>query len=115
MDTQQIKVPRDAYFFIDVTWKSGFKHRVPARGYELKSWLNHLEKNEWVEFSIYAEVTQLEYDAFCHPQVKAPVKQPKEPRTKTSTKKPKSTSTKSSSKNSKATTPKKLKKTIDKK
>lgn len=70
-----IKVNRDAYFFIDVVWKSGFKHRVPARGYELKSWLNLLEKNNWIDHSVYSEVLEEQFNEHCHGKKPADKKQ----------------------------------------
>ena len=70
-----IKVNRDAYFFIDVVWKSGFKHRVPARGYELKSWLNLLEKNDWIDHSVYSEVLEEQFNEHCHGKKPADKKQ----------------------------------------
>ena len=70
-----IKVNLDAYFFIDVVWKSGFKHRVPARGYELKSWLNLLEKNNWIDHSVYSEVLEEQFNEHCHGKKPADKKQ----------------------------------------
>lgn len=99
MDTPQTKVLRDAYFFIDVTWKSGFQHRVPARGYELKSWLAHLERNNWIERAVYSETTAEEFNQHCY----------EKPATKAAPAKKPAVSKKNSSK-----TPQKPKKTVDK-
>ncbi len=38
------KVDRDAYFVIYATMRSGFECKIPARGYNLKSWLAFEEK-----------------------------------------------------------------------
>jgi hypothetical protein len=44
IDWQELKVPRDAYFLIDVEWTHGFKHVIACRGYNLKSWLDFEER-----------------------------------------------------------------------
>ena len=57
-------VNRDGYYFIDVTWKSGFKHKVPCRGYSLKSQLAFNDSLFWVESHSFYEVTQQEYEEY---------------------------------------------------
>lgn len=53
---------RDGYYFIDVTWKSGFKHTVPCRGFRLKSELAFNESIFWIESIEYYEVTKEQYE-----------------------------------------------------
>lgn len=53
---------RDSYYFIDVTWKSGFKHTVPCRGFRLKSELEFNKSIFWIESIDYYEVTQKQYE-----------------------------------------------------
>lgn len=53
---------RDGYYFIDVTWKSGFKHTVPCRGYRLKSEIAFNESIFWIESINYYEVTKEQYE-----------------------------------------------------
>ena len=53
---------RDSYYFIDVTWKSGFKHTVPCRGFRLKSELEFNKSIFWIESIEYYEVTQKQYE-----------------------------------------------------
>lgn len=57
----QDKVNRDAYFIIDVEMYKGFKFKIPARGYNLKSWLDFQKKMQCKSVT-YSEVTQREYD-----------------------------------------------------
>lgn len=54
---------RDGYYFIDVTWKSGFKHTVPCRGYNLKSEIAFNQSIFWIESIHYYEVTKEQYEA----------------------------------------------------
>ena len=53
---------RDGYYFIDVTWKSGFKHTVPCRGFRLKSELAFNESIFWIESIEYYEVTKEQFE-----------------------------------------------------
>ena len=53
---------RDGYYFIDVTWKSGFKHIVPCRGFNLKSELTFNQSLFWIESINYYEVTKEQYE-----------------------------------------------------
>lgn len=52
----------DDYIFIDVTWKSGFKHTVPCRGYRFKSETKFIESLFWIEKYTWREVTQKDYE-----------------------------------------------------
>ena len=54
----------DGYYFIEVTWKSGFKHKVPCRGYGLKSQMAFNDSLFWVESHYFYEVTQKEYEDY---------------------------------------------------
>lgn len=56
------KVPFDAYFIMTVTWKGGFSHTVPCRGFNLKSHIKFTESLEYVDTYEYVECTQEEYD-----------------------------------------------------
>lgn len=53
---------RDGYYFIDITWKSGFKHTVPCRGYNLKSEIAFNESIFWIDSFVYYEVTKEQYE-----------------------------------------------------
>jgi hypothetical protein len=53
---------RDGYYFIDVTWKGGFKHTVACRGYNLRSMIKFQESIFWIEKIMYKEVTQKQYE-----------------------------------------------------
>lgn len=55
-------VKRDDYIFLDVTWKSGFKHTVPCRGYNLKSQIDFNNSLFWIEKFTWRVVTQKEYE-----------------------------------------------------
>ncbi len=52
----------DDYIFIDVTWKSGFKHTVPCRGYRFKSETKFIESLFWIDKYTWREVTQKDYE-----------------------------------------------------
>lgn len=56
------KVLVDAYFFIDVEWKDGFKHTVACRGYDLKSQIKFHDSIFWIETYKYYEVSQAKYE-----------------------------------------------------
>ena len=56
------KVPFDAYFLMTVTWKGGFSHSVPCRGFNLKSQIKFTESLDYVESYDYVECTQEEYE-----------------------------------------------------
>ena len=57
-----MKVNSSAYYFIDVTWKGGFKHIVPCRGYGLQSQLRFNDSLIYVESAEPREVTEEEYN-----------------------------------------------------
>lgn len=53
---------RDGYYFIEITWKSGFKHIVPCRGFRLKSEIEFNRSIFWIESYHYYEVTKEQYE-----------------------------------------------------
>lgn len=55
---------REGYYFITVTWKGGFTHIVPCRGYNLKSQLDFNKSLFWVDKYDYVEVTQEKYEEY---------------------------------------------------
>lgn len=55
-------VPRDGYFQIDVVWKSGFKHSIKCRGFNLKSMLAVQESIFWIESYKYKQITEAQYN-----------------------------------------------------
>jgi len=57
-----VKINSSAYYFIDVTWKGGFKHIVPCRGYGLQSQLRFNDSLIYVESAEPREVTEEEYN-----------------------------------------------------
>ena len=57
-----MKINSSAYYFIDVTWKGGFKHIVPCRGYGLQSQLRFNDSLMYVESAEPREVTEEEYN-----------------------------------------------------
>jgi hypothetical protein len=57
-----MKVSSNAFYFIDVTWKGGFKHIVPCRGYGLQSQLKFNDSLIYVESAEPREVTEEEYN-----------------------------------------------------
>lgn len=70
---------RDGYYFIDITWKSGFKHTVPCRGYNLKSEIAFNDSIFWIDSFIYYEVTKEQYEekvwgAFSTEEIEKPKK-----------------------------------------
>ena len=62
LKTETVKVNRDAYFLITVVWKDGMTHKIPCRGYNLKSWLDFQKSIEYIEKYSYAETTQKIHD-----------------------------------------------------
>ena len=58
-----MKVSSSAFYFIDVTWKGGFKHIVPCRGYGLQSQLKFNDSLIYVESAEPREVTEEEYNS----------------------------------------------------
>ena len=58
------KVNRDAFFILTIENQGGFKHKVPARGYNLKSWLD-FEKSLSITKKVSIKETNLsEYQKF---------------------------------------------------
>lgn len=58
------KVNRDAFFILTIENVGGFKHKVPARGYNLKSWLD-FEKSLSITKKVSIKETDLkEYQKF---------------------------------------------------
>lgn len=57
-----MKVSSNAFYFIDVTWRGGFKHIVPCRGYALQSQLRFNDSLEYVDSAEPREVTEEEYN-----------------------------------------------------
>jgi hypothetical protein len=54
------KIERDAYFVIHTTMPSGFECKIPARGYNLKSWLAFEDKLRATYY--YEQTTKEVYD-----------------------------------------------------
>ena len=57
-----MEVKREDYVFIDVTWKGGFTHIVPCRGYNLKSQLDFNKSIFWIKEFTWRIVSQKEYE-----------------------------------------------------
>lgn len=57
-----MEVKREDYVFIDVTWKGGFTHTVPCRGYNLKSQLDFNKSIFWIKEFTWRVVSQKEYE-----------------------------------------------------
>lgn len=55
-------VKRYDYIQIDVTYITGFKFSIPARGYNLKSWIEFQESLSSVKKHTYKIITKEEYD-----------------------------------------------------
>ena len=62
-------INREDYIFIDVEWKSGFKHTVPCRGYNLQSQLKFNESIFWIKSFTWRVVTDKEYNAKLWPSI----------------------------------------------
>ena len=58
-----MNVTRDDFVFIDITWKGGFKHTVPCRGYNFKSQIEFTKSIFWIEKFKWRIVTEKEYTA----------------------------------------------------
>lgn len=54
-------IKRDDYIFLDVVWKTGFKHIVPCRGFNLQSQLNFSSSLEYVKKVTYRIVSEKQY------------------------------------------------------
>jgi hypothetical protein len=59
---QTEKVQRDAYYQISVKLVDGFRFKVPARGFNLKSLLDFEKSLDSVAEHSYKEITEKEYD-----------------------------------------------------
>jgi hypothetical protein len=55
-------VPRDNYYQIDVVWEDNFKHSIPARGYNLGSWIQFHDSIEYIKKHSYKEITKAKYE-----------------------------------------------------
>lgn len=55
------RVNRDAFFVLTIENHGGFKHKVPARGYNLKSWLDFEKGLSITKKVTIKEVTLKEY------------------------------------------------------
>ena len=108
-------IKRDDYIFLDVTWKTGFKHIVPCRGFNLQSQLNFSSSLEYVQKVTYRVVSEKQYMELLWPSsvpvdvesktltTQATSSAKAKPSAKTATKKPSATkpSAKTASKNTK--------------
>ena len=59
------KILRDDYYIITVKWMGGFTHKVPCRGYNLKSLLRFHETFEYAMYAeaySYEQTTKQQYD-----------------------------------------------------
>lgn len=54
-------IKRDDYIFIDIEWKTGFKHTVFCRGYNLEAQIKFTETIFWVKKFTWRVVTEKEY------------------------------------------------------
>ena len=68
VNQQGVVVSRDGYYIIQVKWKSGFTHKVPCRGYGLKSEMAFNDSLFWVESHFFYEITQQEYEEYAWAQ-----------------------------------------------
>jgi hypothetical protein len=59
-----VVVNRDGYYMIHVVWKDGFKHKVPCRGYNLKSEMAFNDSLFWVESHNFFEVSKEDYEEY---------------------------------------------------
>jgi hypothetical protein len=55
-------IKRDDYIFIDIEWKTGFKHIVFCRGYNLEAQIRFTETIFWVKKFSWRVVTEKEYN-----------------------------------------------------
>jgi len=55
-------INRDDYLFMTVTWKGGFTHIVPCRGYNLKSQIQFTKSLFWVETFTWRVVSKEDYE-----------------------------------------------------
>jgi hypothetical protein len=102
MVTAKETVEYDGYYFIDAVSKNGLKLTIPARGYELKSWLA-FEKalGSTVEYRAVAEKEWMKTHWTQTPYTELPVT--KKPVKKAAKKAPAKKATKKTSKSKKTT------------
>ena len=62
-------VKRDDYIFIDIEWKSGFKHTSLCRGFNLKSQIAFNESIFWIKKFKWRVVSEKEYNAKLWPTI----------------------------------------------
>jgi hypothetical protein len=56
-------IKNDDYIQIDVTYVTGFKFSIPARGYNLKSWITfHNSLSPYLSEHIHKVITKEKYD-----------------------------------------------------
>lgn len=89
MVTAKEPVEYDGYYFVDAVAKSGHKMTIPARGYNLKSWIN-FEKSlgSAVEYRAVDEKTWMKTHWTQTPYEEVPSKAKKTPAKKAVVKKP---------------------------
>ena len=56
------KISRDGYYQISVILEDGFKFKVPARGYNLKSLLEFEQSLDSVKEHSFKEITKKDYE-----------------------------------------------------
>ena len=56
------KISRDGYYQISVLLEDGFKFKVPARGYNLKSLLEFEQSLDSVKEHSFKEITKKDYE-----------------------------------------------------
>jgi hypothetical protein len=88
MVTAKEPVEYDGYYFVDAVAKSGHKMTIPARGYNLRSWIN-FEKSlgSTVEYRAVDEKTWMKTHWTQTPYEEVPPKAKKTPAKKAATKK----------------------------
>ena len=55
-------IKRDDYIFLDIEWKTGFKHTSYCRGYNLTSHIKSIESLYWVKKFTWRVVTKKQYE-----------------------------------------------------
>lgn len=72
---------RDAYFVLHVTMQSGFEFKIPARGFNLKSWLAFEERMQTEV--IVEQTTQAVYEHLIYGDPTCPLDSPADTKSKT--------------------------------
>ena len=62
-------IKRDDYIFIDIEWKSGFKHTAFCRGFNLQSHIKFNESIFWIKKFTWRVVSEKEYNAKLWPTI----------------------------------------------